>query len=427
MSLGLIWCYLISPILGFLAVVVVFAGTALLGRETPMEKLLKLLIITTPLYMVPVIPGLPPLFSWTSVLLVLLSIALAWNGDKVSPLATYSVLTFLLVGLFTAVAVDPVVDGLYHFTQLLLFIMPVLFAYRARRYLSRVLPSGFGDTLLLHLAGTVAAMAVGVLMQWALSSFAGILLGNISYFQARVTYDLTISAFSVMSGVLSLGIVIAPGLWRRDHRVLAVVLPVLSAVAILINTSRTGLFAAAVAAVLIILFPPSGASRVNSRLAIIPISVFLWLIYQSLMGLDRFSSSSGVFDDNGRFQSYANALSIFGEKIQNVFVGLGYGYDFATNLNTNPHNFIVETLVKSGVIVSVILFIWIGAILVHLRSSDWFFLLLSLLLGSMFYSGFYAVKVFTVVAVFGIIARACAPREEAVSDRHRSGALTRSG
>ena len=145
------------------------------------------------------------------------------------------------------------------------------------------------------------------------------------------------------------------------------------------------------------------------------------------MGLDRFSSSSGVFDDNGRFQSYANALSIFGEKIQNVFVGLGYGYDFATNLNTNPHNFIVETLVKSGVIVSVILFIWIGAILVRLRSSDWFFLLLSLLLGSMFYSGFYAVKVFTVVAVFGIIAQACAPREEAVSGRHQSGALTRSG
>lgn len=399
LSLGLTWSYLVTPILGFVATLASILAVLIFDKSSPIYKLFILLIVTMPLYMVPVLPGLPILFSWTTFILIAISLILLKKGEKLGFLPTLSIVFFFLTGTATAFLIDPATGGLYYFLQLSLFILPIICAYRARRFLSNSFNSDFDKYFINTFAQVLTSMGISVLIQWALFTIVGLRLGNISEFKSRVTFDLTISAYSVLSGILCLGIIIGPTLWRLGFRKLAIILPVISALAILINTSRTGLFAAGATLVLLILFPPKGMARVKIRLLAIPLGVVFLIVFTLLASSGRFSNLSEVFDDNGRFDAFTHAFSIFGQSFSNFLVGLGYTYDFGIS----PHNFIAETIVKSGLIMTIFLISWITFLLYNSRNSDWVFLLVALLVGSMLYAGFYAVKVFTIVAMLSII------------------------
>lgn len=398
-SLLVVSGYLLSPSVGFLLTVGVAIAVFLRTSRPFLERLLVLLVITMPLYMTPVVGGLPPLSSWTTLILLFLSLFFLLNSRPAHPIAVYSVVVFVAVGLMTALLVTGL-PGLYYLVQLLLFIIPVLLAYKARHYVAATLDASSGKRLLHVFSATIVTMAIGVLLQSQLYTRAGITLGNVSFFQARVSYDLTIPAFSVLSGILAMGIVLGPILWRNSSKISGILIAILSSTAILVNSSRTGLAAGGIVLILMILFPPRGVRRTASRLAVIPVGGFLWLLYESLQSSSRFSESGGLFDDNGRFESVTEPMGVFLDSVQNVLIGIGYVYE-----GEKPHNFVIETLVSSGIIAFLILMVWGAALLFYMRGSEWFYLILTLLAGSMFYAGFYAVKVFTVVAILAIVSK----------------------
>lgn len=409
-SFVVILAYLFSPYLGVVVTIGVAALVLLPSSRPPLERLLHLLVVTMPLYMTPIIGGLPPLFSWTTLILVGLSVLFAVNSQPTHPFLDYSMVLFAVMGLVTALFVTGLA-GLYYFAQLLVLAFPVVFAFKARGWIVSSLHADSTRRLLRDFAAVIAAIAIGVLLQAGIYFSTGVTLGNVSFFLDRVSFDLTIPAFSVLSGILALGVVLGPVLWRDSAKVSAVILMALSAAAILVNSSRTGIAAAAVVLMLMVLFPPRGVARTASRLAIIPIGVFIWVLFELLQSSSRFEDGTGLFDDNGRLESIVYPLRIFVDHVHNILAGVGYVYE-----GEKPHNFIVETLVSSGIIVSVIVVIWIIALLVHVRGGPWVYILATLLVGSMFYAGFYAVKVFAVAAILAIIATAVERSTKAPND-----------
>lgn len=413
LSLACICAYLISPVMGAAVTLGTVGYVSFKKGVRPLEKLIYLGVVTLPLYMTPVIPGLPPLFSWTTLFLICASGLVLTRQKVLSTTLIFGM--FLLVGATSINSIESQQPAeFYYFVQIVLFIIPPVIFLEARRILPFELSTDFTQRALGTLAGTVIAMGVGVLIQWIAYNQLGLKLGYISLFKARTTFDLLIPAYSVLSGILSIGMVLGPIVWRRKSVLVGSILVVLSGVAILINSSRTGLAAGAVSLLLIILFPPRGVTKTSSRLAIIPAAGILYFFFQKMLNSSRFKSA-GVLDANGRYETFEAGKDLLHGKIEHVLFGVGYS-DYPT---IPPHNFMLETLVCSGLISAVVIFWYVGKICWELRGTDWFFPLLSLLLSSLLFSGFYGVKAFPIVAIVCIAMKAYEDREIEIQQSDR--------
>lgn len=109
-----------------------------------------------------------------------------------------------------------------------------------------------------------------------------------------------------------------------------------------------------------------------------------------------------LLDDNGRFENLSNVWSLFMANPVNLLIGVGFGSD----AGSSPHNSIIETVTRSGFGVAIILLIGAFALLLYLKGSEYIFPVLALFAGSLVYSGFYAVKAFTIVALISIVCHA---------------------
>lgn len=408
-----ILAYLLAPFIGAatgaatVAATLLFIGTRR-GRSR-LEKLLTMLLVTMPLYALPMLPGLHHVASWTTLLLVVLMIALVPHITRLSPAIVILTLVIVAFSILTGMSTAGGTEGWYYIAQFLMLSLPVVIAFTARSWIGETLDRAAADRLLQTLASTQLALALGVLVQWLLHERFGISVGSISFFAQRVTFDLTVSAYSVLSGILAIGMVLAPTLWRRGHRVMAIVLAVTAAAAIVANSARTGIVTGVLFLVIALLFPPQGTRRFGPRLALIPAGLLAWGMYEFYMSSARGTEAFGFFGDNGRLDTIGSAFDLLFSSDLNLFLGVGYA-DFDGLV---PHNFIVETLVSSGLIAALALFALIGALLVHLRRSEWQYAVWSLLGASMFFAGFYAVKAATVVAVVMIVLRAIDDRADA--------------
>ncbi|WP_372468635.1 O-antigen ligase family protein [Microbacterium maritypicum] len=392
--------YLAAPPAGFATVVVTMVIVGVRRGRSRLEKLLTMLVLTMPLYALPVLPGLHHVASWTTLLLVALLVMVIPHITRMSPVILVALFIIVAFSILTGLSSGDGADGWYYIAQFLMFTVPAVIVYEARSWIRATLDKDAANRLLSTLASTQLALAIGVLVQWQLHSRLGISLGSISFFAERVTYDLTVSAYSVLSGLLAIGIVLAPTLWRRGRWKMAVILAVVSSFAIVVNSSRTGIIVGAVVLGLAILFPPKGARRFGARLAIVPAGILAWWMYDLYAGSVR--GREGFLDDNGRFETFRNAFDRMMATDENFLLGVGY----ADYEGVAPHNFVVETLVSSGVIVSAVVFALIVGLLVYLRQSEWQYSIWALLGASMLFAGFYAVKAAAVIAVLMLALRA---------------------
>lgn len=418
-----ILAYLTSPMAGFVTVSISLIAISQRRGRTTLEKLLTMLVSTMPLYMTPILPGLHHIASWTTVLLVATSIAAVRHIRRMSPFFVIAILIIVAVSALSVVANSEGADGWYYFAQFLLFTIPLILVYETRGWIGETLDTAAVNRLLGWLAATQLAMALGVIVQWQLHSRLGVSIGSISFFVERVTYDLTVPAYSVLSGLLSVGIALAPTLWRHGRPAMAIILAVVSAAAIVANSSRTGIVVGAVVLGLAILFPPATARKFGARLAIIPAGALAWWMYNLYESSARGAVSADFLDDNGRLDTIQHAFHLLASDVEVALWGVGYA-DYEGVL---PHNFAVETLVSSGYIVGSFVFMMIVGLLWHLRRSDWQYPVWALLGASMFFAGFYAVKAAIVVAILMVAMRAVntapAPVATPVSEHKKTPGL----
>lgn len=390
--------YLISPWGGVVVMALVVAGILLKTGRSTLEKILLLLIISWPLYTNPVIPGLPVIASWTTVSLLFFCLYAIRIRSVIQPWDLYLLFAWMLA---TGVALFNSKGGVtetYYVVQFFVFFFPAVLAFLHRHELANKLEAEASHRLFSAFVVVLLATATGVFIQYLAYKFLGMQVGHVGFFKNRVTFDVLVPAYSALSAVLAPGLAVAPVLWLRKNYALAVASPLICGLAILINSSRTGLLAGLLGMAIFILYPSRGVNLGRSVLLLIPASGFAIWILQKMLGASRFKGAS-AFASNGRFETYQDGLAFWTEDLRFILFGRGY----AQYPTTPPHNFLLETLVCSGIVVLVLVMVWLVRFIASMARVDWMYPTLTLLVAGLLFSGFYNVKALTILLVCGII------------------------
>ncbi|MBA1838400.1 hypothetical protein GC584_10990 [Corynebacterium sp. zg912] len=389
--------YLFNPYAGFSVFCAITAMIHLRADGSPLYRNLKLLAISMPLFMAPVLPGLPVMGSWTSLFLVVVAVQLARRRFDFGALDLYLLVVFVLGTVVTTLQSNGGVREVYYSTQIALLILPPSVALIARKHRESLVTRGEQDHLLFAVAGAIAASGTAVVVQWLLATRFGLSLGHIAFFQNRVSYDLLIPAYSALSALLSIGLPLGPVLWRTGRKLAAVTLPVLSGISIVINSSRTGFVAGAIGLAIILLFPPRGVNRVGNVLLLIPASAFVIWLFNKVTDSSRFKSAS-LWSANGRFETYTAGYELWTQYPRYFLFGRGY----ANYPTMPPHNFFLETLVCSGLIVALAVAVVFVRFIWFTWGTSWCYLIATYLTAGMFFSGFYNFKPLAILLIIGI-------------------------
>ena len=391
--------YMVNPTLGFVltsATVLVILSRP--GRA-PLDKLITALVITMPMYAIPIIDGLHHIFSWSTFLLFMLTIYAAAHVQRISSIAFVTVLPIVAFTIATHFLNDNAGEGAYYIIQFLLFVLPLVVVYSCRDWVATVIDRDAAQRLLRTLASTLIACALGVFIQAFVHTTTGNIIGSVSFFRNRVSYDLTMNAYSVLSVILSVGLVLAPSLFRRGLWLQGTMLIVFCGGAILVNTSRSGLVIGSLVLLISLLFPPAGINRILPRLALIPAAGFVYWLYKSYAASARGTRS--LFDDNGRATTYDQALATIGSDLPTLLLGIGYNSVAYTSMS--PHNFLLETVLRSGLIVSIAFATLAIGLLKFLSRTEWQYSVWVFLGGGMLFAGLYAVKAAVIVTVVMVV------------------------
>ena len=399
-----IMLYMIFPVAAFAFCVIAFGALLIFRKNTFLERLLVTLILSMPLYSLNILgAGFPHVLSWTTLLLIVLVVYAAFHLKTVSRAMVVVSVVLLALTCITSFYFSGVgVSQFYYFGLQLLFILPITLAFITKEQLAPKLTRVGSERLISIANQTIVATALAVLSQYGLYELMGISMGNISLFGGgRTVFDLTVDAFSVLSMFLGMGVVLNVLLFQKTLRVSYVFGALACLIGIIVNTSRTGLFAAIIVSLWLIAFPPARSGRKRRPfllLGLVPIAAGgLYVI--SLLGFRR--TLTNIFAGNGRLETYTNALTTSTKSWQNFLFGIGYGQDRANYHHVAPHNVVLETLLSSGVIVLVLVSILAILLLRFFKDSDALFPVVVLLLSAMAFSGFYAVTfVPAIVATF---------------------------
>lgn len=399
--------YMAQPWVGFVTTMVTVVYVLARSRWPYLQRLVACALLTMPMYMVPMIPGLHFIASWTTLFLVALTL---YTGAKMQrmPAGTFFAL-FLITSLtaFTYMTRPDTAGGAYYTVQVLLFVFPAVFVFTAREALADQADEHGRRRLINVLGGVLGGMSAGVITQWAAYTFAARPIGSISEFYNRVTFDLTISAYSVLSGILAVGFVVALMLLRRGQPFAAVLLVALTGTGILLNTARTGLAAGLAVLLIALIFPGSGIRAGRVRWLLVPGGLFAWWLVDKFADSSRGQTLGNVLDDNGRYELIDLAFQQLSSDPINLLVGVGY----ASTEDMAPHNFAAETLLRSGAIVSFVLLIMLLRLIAYLWGTQWQYPLWVLLAASMFFNGTYAVKAAPIIIIAMVLMRASELRE----------------
>ena len=100
-SLVAVFASLVSPNLGSIIFGVCGVVFLLKKNESALERALSFLLFTLPVSMIPVVEGIPPLFSWASVGLVVSTLLLVKHRNPVSLFRTYIFFLYILASTIT--------------------------------------------------------------------------------------------------------------------------------------------------------------------------------------------------------------------------------------------------------------------------------------------------------------------------------------
>lgn len=293
-------------------------------------------------------------------------------------------------------------EGAYFVAQILLFVLPVAVVYSSRTWVVTAIDRDTTLRLLHAISGTVMACGFGVFVQAIIHRSTGVVVGSVSSFADRFSYDLTVNAYSVLSVILAVGLVLGPILVRRGYWAQGLTLAVVSGGAILVNTSRSGLLVGSAVLLISLAVPVRGVSRILPRLAIIPGAIFAYWMFSLYSESNR--GVADFLDDNGRFKTFEDALAAIGTDPASLL--MGKGYNPTAYVGTLPHNFLLETLLSSGMIVLIAVLVLIIGLWRFLAQSEWKYPFYIFLAGGMLFAGFYAVKAAVIVTILMIVFRA---------------------
>lgn len=226
------------------------------------------------------------------------------------------------------------------------------------------------------------AVAVGVLYQYVMARWS-INLGFSTHFAERITYDLTFTGYSVLSILLGGSIVLAVNKLISKFDFVQFGVLILCTIACAINSSRTGLFAAAVIVATQLLLEFKEGVNVRKLMLLFGVLVIAIVSVFVLISNRKSLENMGILNSNGRAELLEEGGKLLLSNMKVLLVGLGAAH-------TGEHNMFLEFSLANGLIPGMMFVTFIFVLLIRTRKSSMRYLAWHLILAQQFVTDFFA-------------------------------------
>lgn len=396
--------YLFNPYLGFTLSLIYYSNIFFYKRYNFLEKLLLSLIFSIPTYNISVIGDkLHHMFSWCSILLGILMFYLIYT--LIINQTKFHIKNLLLLLLFTSFIIITnfslyfANDSVIKVIQVFLMIVPVLLSVEQADFLSEKVDKKTLRNIENNIIYTITATAVAVIFQYTIFNINGTMLGKITIYEGRIVFDLLFKAYSVLSLYMGLGIVISVKRFFKEYKIIYLVLSLIILVGIVFNSSRTGLVASLIVSLIIVLKSLKYKKKYILKIIVILIGIFIMILATNFLLNSR--NTNTLMDNNGRFGTYEYSFNLIFRNFLSFL--LGNGLSLSNYNEMVAHNFFMETILSSGIVVFSIVFYWCVKLLKCINRSEFKYIIWAIFIGSMFITNFQGNMFATIFFIISII------------------------
>lgn len=399
LEIAALYFYMVSSPIGVLCFVANIL-IVLRSKESLFYKILVLLITALPFSFIG-IAGIEMLhvFSWYNVFLVWFIFVSRKYCSLSSSAAVSIMIIFICLFIATMWSADAVKSWV-EICQIMVMLYPtaLLFSSRSRMPLSGIQV----DKLLTIYAFVALCASIGMIIQYYFYFYRGTAIGLFNFSGGG-----RVSCYALFRGASILPIYMGSGLmvffmkFLDRKSLLYIISMLIMFVAMILNTSRTGIFAL-FAVIGFVMF-----TRLKGQFSISTIAISLLAVYIGTWGLDFLMESRSNLDSfteaNGREETIWNGLNIWLNSPRNFLFGEGFTGGMWDGI-TKTHNFVIQTLAQNGVIVASIIFCMIGRFLQSIKEKkykyvSWFILIAGMLVTD-FYANAFTSIVFILICIY---------------------------
>lgn len=377
---------------------------------------LRLLIVAMPLSFVGVMgTSMHQTFSWYNIFLVVYMVYIICSKNRFSTLALLGIGVVFLILTFGLIWSDDMGADVVEILQVMMMLIPMVASFQYNNVNRHKLTDVF-DLLILY-SNVCVASALANLVQYFAYNRIGLSLGLIEQTGlTRTHFNLFFKGFSVLPIFLGIGFIMlfTKSMWSK-MKLLDVLNMVIIFFAMIINSSRTGLFCVCIVGGLI--FIKSFSKKIKMKyllIAIICIPIAIW-------GIDFIMAQrtdASFLDDNGRLETYVEGVRVWLQSIRTFFIGGGFGEGGFWESKEEPHNLIIQTLAQCGIIVTIIILLFFCSYFKANKGNKFIFVPLYIFLSGMLITDFYA-NAFSCIAFIVVDMFRTAYHENEVSTREK--------
>lgn len=378
--------YLVNSKIGALLLLLAAAYYLLATKGSIYDRLLKLIVYSTPYYTFDLFGGRQRL-SLCIVAVAFFCVLLTFNMIKRGAIITKaSAYRFILLVFFVGSYALSVLDSYDPIETIFATYQLVLIAF-----LLFILPTSKNEelkntdtfVLLQLLIRGICAITVTLYIQYIAKTIFNIHLGEVYEFNSkRVIYNVYFNSKSVLSLYLSVGALYYFIDYIEKKRLFDVIWMGVLSGAILINNSRTGLVCFAACA---ILYCIRNAKKIlsSARITVMLVLVAVAGIYIIQMMLESRSNLESITDDNGRMETLVEAIKLLPQYVFSGIGGSATDYIFSS-MGVTVHNFFIAYLVQFGILGGIAMNMILLLPAINMKNKYWIYLLCVVAGGMMF-------------------------------------------
>lgn len=323
-------------------------------------------------------------------ILFVLFVVYSFFLNKKKNIDLVTILGYILIAMLTLnlIRAADIVDAIKDYLNLVSFIIILLISMKLK------VKGEKNDYINLYIISSFS-LAISVILQYILYNYYGVIKGKVVIYPNRIAFASIFSDFSF----LSLLFASTASLFIKLENIYDLLLFLLFSTASVLTSARTGIVSLVITLIIYLTNKSKGISF--WKISFLMISIYL--IIQKWLATLRHSES--LFNPTGRIESYAFAFHIIKS---NMIWGVGLGVDAYKKfyLMTIPHNMVIQLLVQTGVIVTVIFILFLASILFRIYKSqdlNLFYSLIAIVIGAQFIPDIFNSRYFPVLLSIALL------------------------
>lgn len=241
------------------------------------------------------------------------------------------------------------------------------------------------------------AVAIQIFIQYIFFTKFNISLGNLDFYgQTRVAYsglfgDNSFVGIYLSSSVLLMIFQILSSNAIKKNCILCII----HLIAILVSSSRTGLYALVI---VFVIFGIKEIIKLNKKILVVMLVGLI--VFPKLISNILVSRGNSLLDSSGRIDTYISTIPYI---FNHFLFGIGLGLKHLSNVTTLtsvPHNYFLQYLLQIGFVGTLLVSSFILSVIIKNIKSDYFYLLLFIVISSMVIPDIVTSRFYSLIIVF---------------------------